>query len=59
MYTDLTVMNGTQPVQQWQEAFVEANGQDVDQAFDHGLADNVIAILNAVHERLDAEWNWT
>ena len=54
--------SGTQTVQQWLGDFLDAvnNKQPlVQQAFGFGLAENVIAILDSVHERLGAKWKWT
>ena len=54
--------SGTQPVQHWQEAFIDAANHKqslVQQAFGFGLAENVIAILDSVRRRLGAKWKWT
>ena len=59
MNPTMSPFSGTQPVQQWLEAFVKpANHEQpsVEQAFEYGLAENVIAILNSVRERLGAKW---
>lgn len=58
----MTPFNGTQLVQPWLEEFETlASGEKslVVQAFDHGLADNVKAILHSVRGRLGDKWEWT
>ena len=58
----MSPFSGAQPVLHWQEAFVNAANHRqplVQQAFEYGLAENVIAILNSVRERLGEKWEWT
>jgi hypothetical protein len=47
--------SGTQTVQQWLEDFLDAANHEQPLV----LAENVRAILDSVHERLGAEWEWT
>jgi hypothetical protein len=54
--------SGTQLVAQWQQDFTNAANAEqslVIQAFDHGLAQNVLTILNDVRARLGEKWGWT
>jgi len=62
MTANLPPFSGIQPVAQWLQDFTNAahpKQPSVHQAFQHGLAENVLTILGDVEKRLGNKWRWT